>query len=761
VPWPADAGTEPATNGTAPTLGASNATALTLANVGSATAANNVLRGFDIGAVGAAGTALAGTSFGTVNVADVGITTDGRALHLATGTLGGSFSALSSTGGVNNVLLTSVATGGTNRTLGSAADALSGATGDALKIDGGNGSFTYAGRITNAATLAVNIVNKNGGAVLLSGPINPAGAARGISLGNNTSTAIDFTGSAQKISSGAGAGVALSGNNASTIRFTGGALEVASTTGNAVNVNAGIAPSGGTLIVTGAHNTLTSAGGIALNVANTTIGGGGLTFRSISATGGTSGIVLNNTGSTAGLTVTGDGATAGSGGTIQNTTGDGVRLAATRNTALSWMNFSAIATGATNFAACNANLASGCESAVDLHNATGVTLDRVTINGAGQAGVSAYNSSGLTVTHSQVLNVGDADGESGILLHNLAGTSLIQDVTVDNPEEFGIKLFNTAGAAGLTLRRVTVQNNLGTYGEAGFQAEVSGGTTTVLVDDSHFVNTDGTGVFGTSSSAGVLNLTVQNSVFTNNLALPSGINFTTGGSSSGRLTATGNTINGCAGAPSTCSQGIDLDASVSSTLEATVLNNTIAHAGIGTGIEFISNENAVGRGRFEGNNVTVAADKIGFNFLARSVGSTQTGSLDLTLKGNTISGVTSGAAAYGGMTFQVGTSGTLVHNNAMCVNLATAEGAGGNIVNGTNNPPLLFAYTMRQRPATVFKLQGYAGAPNTPTALEAFIRDNNLGGTMGGSTEVYDATSSTAVNYTGGTCATPSATPAP
>jgi hypothetical protein len=331
---------------------------------------------------------------------------------------------------------------------------------------------------------------------------------------------------------------------------------------------------------------------------------------------------------------------------------------------------------------------------------------------------------------------------------------------VDNPEEFGIKLFNTTGTAGLTLRRVTVQNNIGTFGEAGFQAEVSGGTTTVLVDDSDFLNTDGTGVFGTSSAAGVLNLTVQASVFTNNRALPSGINFTTGGTSTGRLTATGNTINGCSPA-SVCSQGMDLDASISSTLEATVLNNTITGSGIGTGIEFISNENSVARGRFEGNTVTVAADEIGFNFHSRSVGATQSGSLDLTLKNNTINGITSGAAAYGGMTFQVGSSGALVHNNSMCVNLATAQSAGGNIINGTNNPPLLYAYTVRQRPSTVFKFQGYGGAASSATALEAFITGNNPGGTMGGSAEVYDASATTAVNYTSGTCATPSATPTP
>ena len=46
--------------------------------------------------------------------------------------------------------------------------------------------------------------------------------------------------------------------------------------------------------------------GTALNVANTTIGASGLTFRSISANGAPNGIVLNTTGSSGGLTVTGN-----------------------------------------------------------------------------------------------------------------------------------------------------------------------------------------------------------------------------------------------------------------------------------------------------------------------------------------------------------------------------------------------------------------------------------------------------------------------
>src|SRR3712207_3230861 len=97
-----------------------------------------------------------------------------------------------------------------------------------------------------------------------------------------------------------GQGISLSSNNAATLTFS-GALTLS--TGS----NAGFAATGGgTVVATGATNTIATTTGTALNVSNTTIGAGGLNFRSIASNGASSGIVLNNTGATAGLTVTGN-----------------------------------------------------------------------------------------------------------------------------------------------------------------------------------------------------------------------------------------------------------------------------------------------------------------------------------------------------------------------------------------------------------------------------------------------------------------------
>ena len=102
---------------------------------------------------------------------------------------------------------------------------------------------------------------------------------------------------------------------------------------------------GGTVIVTqdvpnNKINTITTTTGTALNVANTTIGASGLTFRSISVTGNntlpTNGIILNTTG-TGGLKVTGNGGACTpatptcTGGTIQGTGSHGVAFTSVSN----------------------------------------------------------------------------------------------------------------------------------------------------------------------------------------------------------------------------------------------------------------------------------------------------------------------------------------------------------------------------------------------------------------------------------------------
>jgi hypothetical protein len=593
--------------------------------------------------------------------------------------------------------------------------------GDAFIVKDNSANITFSGSIMDQSGRAVNIDNHDGGTITFqTGTITSSGATGGVSVTNSNGGAVNFNG-AVSVSTSTGVGINLTGNTGSAINFNNAGnahagLDIATTTGTGFN-----ATGGGTITVTGTGNTIASTGGTALSVVNTTIGGSGLTFQSISANGGANGIVLTNTGG-GGLTVSGNGAVADSGGVIQNTTGVGILLNGTKN----------------------------------------LSLNGIRIQDTGGGGIDGISVEGFKLTNAKIIGAGDGDDESGIRFGTLGtdttgltGIALIKDTLIEGSSEFGLKVRNSGSSSdvlNLTVDNVTIQNNIGTYGEAGLQIEQRAGTTNVLINNSRFINNDGSGVFGTVTNTAVLNMTVQNSVFTNNQALPSGINFTTGASSTGRIKIHNNVISVNSGG----SQGIDLDASISSTLDAIITNNTINGAGLGTGIEFISNENSVGRAEIRGNTINLdAAGKIGMNFHARSVTTSQSGSLDVTLGANTINGFSDANAAIGAFQFQVGSSGALVHNNRLTVNLSTAHGAGNNIVNGDMANSLFdWDFSLRQRTGTTFQLQGYSGSASDELGIEAFIASNNPGGNFG-SPDVASAGGTTIVNYTGATAALP------
>jgi hypothetical protein len=621
---------------------------------------NNRLHGLRLG--NATGPTLSGSGFGTLTVSDVGISTGGQALSLTTGVISGNFASLGSSGGTNNVFLSGVTTGGTTVTLGTSSDALSGATGDALRIEGGNGSFTYAGSIANTASLAVNVANKSGGAVTLSGAINPAAAARGISVsGNSGGTTVTFSGSTQRISSGAAAGVSLSGNTGATVSFTGGALEVATTTGSAFT-----ATGGGTVSVTGAANTLTSAGGVALNVANTTIGAGNLLFRSVSANGGSSGIVLNNTGSTGRLQVSGSG-TAGSGGTIRNTTGPGISLSGTSNPA----------------------------------------FDRLNLQDNGGSGISGTGVTGFTLINSTIANSGTAGGANDSNLDffadlapgsetNLSGVVTITGNTLSTSRYHNVDIQNWNGTISeLTLSGNTMSNTSSTgghgvrviaFGSAGSVAKITRAT----IDDNQI---DGVpsgvglqvqcgnasaggplGECGTEGSATEVVSITNNRIWGQSAAArigAEGLLALLNGRGQANYDVSGNDVRhttGRAMAVTVFGQG-RMTSTVSNNV--IVANNTFASAGLEIGADSTANmaSSASYRATVTGNQVS-QTDGVGIDAIAR--GSSDT--LRVKMQNNTIAAPLTGVRP--GLRID---SGSSTGNTWVCANVSgnTSAGSGG------------------------------------------------------------------------------------
>ncbi|HEV7591282.1 MAG TPA: cadherin-like domain-containing protein [Longimicrobium sp.] len=194
VTWPADAGAQPGIGGTSPTV----VSGLTLGN-------GNTLQGFNLGGSGT----LTGTSFGTLTVSEVGINTTGQALNLTTGTLSGSFTGVTSSGGTNNVALSGVTLSGG---VGLGGGALSGASGSGLVITNGTSAgasdvLSYSGTLSNAT----------------------AGAANATVAVSGGSTRLSLTGNVSQ--TGSGAAVSASGGHTGTLTFNTGTVSATNGTG--------------------------------------------------------------------------------------------------------------------------------------------------------------------------------------------------------------------------------------------------------------------------------------------------------------------------------------------------------------------------------------------------------------------------------------------------------------------------------------------------------------------------------------------------
>jgi hypothetical protein len=676
--WPADAGPEPAT-GAAPTL----TNGLTLAT-------GNKLRGFTLG--NASGSALLGSNFGTLVVSEVSINTTGQAVDLNNGTVSGSLSSVSSTGGTNNISLTNLATSG-GFALGSGA--LSGATGDAFVVNGGTGSLSYAGAITNTTAFAAHITGKTGGAVTLSGDINPASAAHGVEVsGNGGGAAITFSGSSKKISTGASTGVNVANNAGASVTFSGGGLAITSTTGTGFS-----ATGGGTVSVTGTDNTLSSAGGVALNVESTTIGASGLVFRSIAANGGTNGIVLKNTGSNGGLTVTGVANTSGSGGTIQNMAGTdgssdgvGVYLENTRGVSLAYI-----------------NLNDHENYAIRGQDVAGFAMDRVRITGT-----NGNN---------------DAAGEGSILLTELTGSGSISRSFVSGSVTDNIRVVNTAGTLTLlAFAQDTVQDNSGTTGGDGVAILArSSATMTASVGSSLFKGNRGKAIRGDANATANLAITVNGNTIV--AGSPNqgtkGIEIVATGDAQLGFDVDGNKVgtDGVSNDPLSATS-IDVLGDSRSTMTGKVRNNRVWNAGDGVpgyGIRVFANDSANIRTSVSSN--TVSNVGLDYGILVEASGAdTQvppagTGTIDIGLTGNTVNVLSFALDAMRVLSR---------HNNRVCARIT------GNA--STNTALGFYGLMVRQTNASSFKIEGLSGRAGTYLAgLNPDVTDGVIdnGGTFG------------------------------
>lgn len=359
-------------------------------------------------------------------------------------------------------------------------------------LNGSSGIFSFPSTtsITNPSGSVITI-NASTANFTYSGSFSKTSAGGGILVNGETGGTITINGAGTKsLSTSTGNAISLTSNTGATINFSGNNLSLITTSGIGFN-----ATGGGTFSLTGTGNTISSTTGTALNVVNTTIGGSGLNFVSISANGAVNGIVLNNTGSNAGLTVTGDGTTNknSTGGTIQNITGDGILLTTTLSPSFS-----------------HVNIQNTANNGVKGKDVTNFTYNYGTINNSGTASVAGNSNIYFDAT-----SYGTPVGTET----NLTGNVSIVGNTLNNAFYHGVNITNYGG----TITNLNVSNN-------------------TLTSSTALASSNGTGIriigFGTATSVSSIvkgnidNNTILNFPSQGGIALQVG-NATSGGPSSG------------------------------------------------------------------------------------------------------------------------------------------------------------------------------------------------------------------------------------
>lgn len=342
-------------------------------------------------------------------------------------------------------------------------------SGTDFEVDGGTGTVTMNGDITNTAGRSINVQNISGGTVSFGANNALTDSGTGIRIASNTGGTINLLGT-YDLDTAANDAVTITNNTGATISI--GQLDIDTTTGDGF-----VATGGGTLSVTGNANTITSAGGRGLNIENMTIGS--VDFESVNATGGDNGIrLVNNTGGT--ITVGDAGNAVDAGGIITGTTDAGVHVT----------NTNVVLNGVT---VRNAGNAAG-ENAVEIFhtNSTAMnstfnrlsvnnqTRDGVVVDGTGGSGTFNANfqnlavnvtgdglvvDDGVTLTAGGTNTIASATGV-GLQLNDIAISSSsanFESVTVTNGATNGIVITDvtTAGAGQVAVTGTGTTQNSG------------------------------------------------------------------------------------------------------------------------------------------------------------------------------------------------------------------------------------------------------------------------------------------------------------
>ena len=235
---------------------------------------NITLNNLTIGGVTPPTTAISGATFGTLTISGTVNVSGVSALNLNTGIVSGTFNNVTSSGGTNGALLTSV-----SGTWGATAGTLTGASGATFSVSGAaaaGSQITWGGNITQANAALVVSISGHNRTINFNGNVQTSGTGTGISLSTNTGT-YNFNGATNTIA-GSGGGITVNAQTGGSVSFSSGTNITTTSTAAAsfVVTNSSVSVTYSGLI------TQNSNGGKVLNI--DTYSGGTLTMSNASGT---------------------------------------------------------------------------------------------------------------------------------------------------------------------------------------------------------------------------------------------------------------------------------------------------------------------------------------------------------------------------------------------------------------------------------------------------------------------------------------------
>ncbi|MDT5269850.1 MAG: trimeric autotransporter adhesin [Acidobacteriota bacterium] len=666
-------------------------------------------------------------------------------------TLGITLGTINSTGGTNNVNLTN-----TNGTATLSGGALSGASGSAFVVSGGNPTVSYAGTLTqNNAGRVVDIQGTTGNSVTFSNTVTGGASSLGVHIGDISAVNGNVTFSTLNLGT-AGArmtnqAVTIS-NGGSSSTYTLGTFAIFTNNANGI----GATNFDGTLNCS-STSTVDSSNGTAISIDGpaglTTLG---MSLVSVNSAGGTAdGIRLQDTNGS--FAVNGDNSNTAVGG---NSTGGTI----------------------SNKSGADNNDAQGI--GIYLNNVTNITLRRVTINGTNQNfGIKGFTVNNFTLEYSTVsgtngtaagLVTPENYGEGAVYFGNATVNGTTGNVTITNNNINGARKRNfslvntTAGTTTLTVKGNTfgVMQNFNDAGSSfAVEARVSSG---VIINTTFGGTSAGEPNTLTSAVGDLVNFTGQdqttmdvvmrNNTLSDNHAFNNsgggGIAFATKGTMTFHVT--GNTMRDANGSAVTffkAAAGVGTP-SMSGFFDS----NTIGVAAVaGSGSKtangiFVS---AGGTGTMSYTITNNQIHQIGGNahIYADNTGGSYTANFDI--RGNTLDTPVAPNWAFGmGITNGAPTSGDTINTCAVI----GGAGANKNTLNVGAGQIGVIVGASGAAAGHTFNLPGYAGGANL-TNVQNFIAANN---TMNSSVvSAYNDPPATAAAFTGvGTgCGTPSSGP--